>query len=90
MATAMPASAQQGGTLLDELRSPDWHVRHRALSELNMKPDAAPPGVAPVAIALLEREATQPRPDVEGEGYGEYLISLVKFVLRFEDPASLR
>ncbi|NIR44407.1 MAG: hypothetical protein GWN99_00600 [Gemmatimonadetes bacterium] len=91
LASAMPASAQEPDSLLDKLRSPDWRMRDRALAELNFRrPNSIPPGVASEAIALLEREATQPRPQVEGEGYGEYLLSLIKFVLSFEDPASLR
>ena len=81
------------GHLVQDLDSPNWEVRSSAMSRFNDLPIAdLPPGFAEKAIRLLEREAVgdpavNPQP---GEGYGEYIISLVEGVLRLRDPRSLR
>jgi len=80
--------------LLRALDSPDWQVRSSAIHELNDLPVAnLPSGFAAKAIALFEREAVDsvPGPKREGgEGYGEYLIELMRGVVRLRDPRSLR
>jgi len=85
-----PAPAE----LLRALDSPDWQVRSSAIGDLNeLAAEDLPPGYAEKAIALFEREAVDsaPGPKPEGgEGYGEYLIALMRGVVRLRDPRSLR
>lgn len=68
------AAAQDPDSLVGLLQSPNWRTRSVAVARLNQLPVAALPSeFAPTAIALLEREATAPDPQIgRGEGYGEY------------------
>lgn len=86
--------AQQPAELLQNLDSPDWQVRSRVIRELNrLAVTDLPPTFAVKAIALLEQEATTTSTQTledPGEGYGEYLIALVKGVLRLNDSRATR
>jgi hypothetical protein len=88
------AGAQQPADLVQNLDSPDWQIRSRALRQLNGLAVAdLPSSFAAKAIALLEQEAiatSSQTVEDEGEGYGEYLIALVKGVLRLNDPRATR
>src|SRR5258705_3530703 len=84
----------QPAELLRALDSPDWQTRSSAISNLNdLSVASLPAGFAEKVIALFEREAVDsvpgPKPD-GGEGYGEYLIELMRGVVRLRDPRSLR
>jgi len=89
---AAPAASQSPDSLVAQLGATDWQRRGDAIARLNLLPvEALPPTFAPTAIALLEREATNPDPGPrEGEGYGEYLIAVMSGVVRLQDPRSLR
>ena len=87
------AVAQDPDVLVQLLDSPDWEERHGALFALNKLPVAdLPPSFAPKIIALPEKEAVSPDPEAfeRGEGYGEYVIAVVRAVQRLNDPRSLR
>lgn len=85
--------AQTPDSLVSLLNASEWQVRASAISQLNqLDRSELPASYASTVIALLEEEATDPDPEASGpgEGYGEYLIALVRGVLRLHDPASLR
>ena len=94
LALTLQRPAQQPAELLRALDSPNWQVRSSAIHELNdLTVATLPPGFAEKVIALFEREAVDsvPGPKPEGgEGYGEYLIELMRGVVRLRDPRSLR
>jgi hypothetical protein len=85
------AMAQDATNWVLALDSPDWRVRADGIERLNRLPLADLPGsFRQKAIALLERDGTTSPGSEVGEGYGEYVISLVEGVLRLNDPAAVR
>jgi hypothetical protein len=91
--TTQSVTAQGADTLVLMLESRDWQVRASAVDDLHRLPLAQlPPGAGERLIALLEREAVSPDAEStgEGEGYGEYLLALVRAVRRLNEPHSLR
>jgi hypothetical protein len=97
---AAPASApaqvpqKSPDELLQALNSPDWRIRSDAAARLEYLPaDRRPASYHFAMIALLDREATNP-PDQDargkGEGYGEYVVHLVRAVVELEDPRALQ
>lgn len=83
--------ARDPESLVRMLGSPDWQVRSEGAARLNLIPaNQLPSNYAATIISLLEQEATSPRPRMEGEGYGEYLLHVVDGVVRLRDQRSLR
>lgn len=79
--------------LVQALTSPDWRIRADAVGRLSYLPaDQRPSTYSAAVIALLEREGTQPRDPAwgKGEGYGEYLLHLVRAVVDLQDTRALR
>lgn len=85
-AMAAPLAGQTvEDSLQAALQSPDWTVRHRALQRINeLYPDTLPPSLVNPVVILVQSEATHPGP--VGEGYGEYVMTLLIAAGHTYDP----